>query len=221
MINDKKEKIIVGLHWGGAGNDGVGHNIKAVFSQLNLDTIPMGLKNAIFKIATTTTFHARQELRLPGNIRFPNQSETEDYFISLQQDLQQKLAVEPQTPCLLNFLNAHNDWVTSTLLDRDGWRSVLFALIPLLNGKLTTIEILTYTLNLQDIKNFHRVITVTKSLHPSSARYLNKIELLIDHCEGKSLASLLTESFESNETVSEVQNIRHESDIKTSLSMSE
>ncbi|WP_049567732.1 hypothetical protein [Nonomuraea sp. SBT364] len=31
---------VVGLHWGGAGNDGVGHHIRAVFEDLGLDTLP-------------------------------------------------------------------------------------------------------------------------------------------------------------------------------------
>ncbi|WAZ19016.1 hypothetical protein STRCI_000035 [Streptomyces cinnabarinus] len=37
--NDGDWRRVVGLHWGGAGNDGVGHHIRAVFDDLGLTTL--------------------------------------------------------------------------------------------------------------------------------------------------------------------------------------
>jgi hypothetical protein len=39
---------VVGIHWGGAGNDGVGHPIRAVFDNLDLTTICSGFFSQLF-----------------------------------------------------------------------------------------------------------------------------------------------------------------------------
>ncbi|WP_103516888.1 hypothetical protein [Streptomyces sp. SM10] len=37
-----EKRQVVGLHWGGSGQDGVGHHIRAVFDDLKLTTLPSG-----------------------------------------------------------------------------------------------------------------------------------------------------------------------------------
>ncbi|MEW1693096.1 hypothetical protein ACIQOF_33580 [Streptomyces sp. NPDC091265] len=37
-----EKRQVVGLHWGGSGQDGVGHHIRAVFADLKLSTLPSG-----------------------------------------------------------------------------------------------------------------------------------------------------------------------------------
>ncbi|WP_327328841.1 MULTISPECIES: hypothetical protein [unclassified Streptomyces] len=38
-----EKRQVVGLHWGGSGQDGVGHHIRAVFDDLKLSTLPRGI----------------------------------------------------------------------------------------------------------------------------------------------------------------------------------
>lgn len=40
LANERDVHRVVGLHWGGAANDGVGHPIRAVFADLGLTTLP-------------------------------------------------------------------------------------------------------------------------------------------------------------------------------------
>ena len=91
----------------------------------------------------------------------------------------------------LKILRERRADVVNMLLDGDGWRATVFALAPLLAGKVTTDEVLEHRFSKYDVQKFERLLQVAGRVRPSVASLLKMGEKLLAKAEGKTLQSII------------------------------
>lgn len=168
-------KRVVGIHWGGSDNDGIGHPIRAVFNDLNLTTLCDGIITSIIE----ALFEAEAEPRV-ANL---HEGIARDFEAGIR-----KTKVGDKALALLQENRAD---AVSFLSVGDGRRVVVAALAPILQGKLTTDEILGHKLTGQDIRNWRRVLELAERLRPKAKGLLAFAAKLLQRAEGKPLRSLI------------------------------
>lgn len=191
VIKDRgTAKTIVGLHWGGDGDDGIGHHISSVFTSLGLSTLPSGVGQFAMETALSASSHSNSNI--PSSLRFPHASESLGFHHGFGQELSRRLSDEQGEQTLFAYLQKETAVVARTLLNSDGWRAAIYALMPILNGHITTDEVLAHVMTDQDVKNIKRLLIVAKRLSPQSESLISQIEQWIECCTGKSFEDVLT-----------------------------
>ena len=196
--DDQDWKRIVGIHWGGSGNDGVGHPIQAVFNDLNLTTVCIGIVSALIEAILESLFpdpeHAvvtriqRME-RLPGPIMRKRKGGS--FYVGFAQDFEKRIQESRLGSEALTLFRNNRHNIVKFLMDGDGWRSTVAALAPILDGKVTTDDVLEHRITSSDLENAHRVMKVAARVMPELKTIIKFGETLIAEAEGIRLRNLI------------------------------
>jgi hypothetical protein len=160
-------KRIVGIHWGGSGNDGIGHPIAAVFTDLTLTTVCGGLIEALIESIFSSESEIREsETSSPASGQFSGMGPVyrrrrgRRFHVGIARDFEKRIKDSATGSMLLKALRDRRADVVNVLLDGDGWRAAVFALAPILAGKVTTDQVLEHHFSKQDMQNFERLLQV-------------------------------------------------------------
>jgi hypothetical protein len=183
-------KRIIGIHWGGSGNDGVGHPIRAVFNDLNLTTVCAGLiETLVESVFTRAEDSSWSHYPAPAYRRRKGPR----FHVGIARDFENRIKDTPAGAMLLKVLRAHRADVVKVLMDGDGWRAAVAALKPVLAGKVTTDEILEHKFTAADIRNFDRVLSVASRIGPRTDPLVTIAEELLADAKDKRLKTILFE----------------------------
>ena len=135
-------KRIVGIHWGGSGNDGVGHPIRAIFDDMNLTSVCGGIIEAlieqIFSAETEETESSAVAALNPFQ-RYPappiRRRKGSRFHVGIARDFEKRISDSNVGAMVLKTIRAQRAHVINFLMDGDGWRSTVAALSPILAGK--------------------------------------------------------------------------------------
>jgi hypothetical protein len=189
---------VVGIHWGGSDNDGIGHPIAAVFDDLRLTTVCGGLIEALIESVFSTEAETREsEKGSPTSGRFAcmgpvyRRRKGTRFHVGIARDFEKRVKDSATGSIVLKMLRAYRTDVVNVLLDGDGWRAAVFALAPLLSGKVTTDEVLDHRFSKQDVRNFERLLQVAGRVRPRVAPLLKIGAKLLAKAEGKRLQTVV------------------------------
>ena len=192
-------KRIVGLHWGGSGNDGVGHPIRAVFHDLNLTTVCTGIIEALIEaIFSSEAPQGSQELESetfsPRHYPPPfyRRSANARFHAGIARDFENRIQGTRVGAKVSGTLRKCRVDVARILLNGDGWRVTVAALAPILAGKVTTDAVLQHRMTGADVKNFRNALQVARRLAPSREELWELGEKLLAKAEGQTLEQIIT-----------------------------
>jgi len=171
-------KRIVGIHWGGSGNDAVGHPIRAVFDDLNLTTLCDGIITNLIEALFGPESEAEEAL--PRNTHK-----------GIARDFEAVILKTKVGSKALELLRRHRVDAVGLLAKGDGRRAAIAALAPILKGKFTVAEILDHQITTRDLANFKRVLAVSEESLPKAKPLTTLAGLLLKRAEGKTLRSVL------------------------------
>jgi hypothetical protein len=174
----RRWKRVVGIHWGGSGNDGVGHPIRAVFNDLNLTTLCDGIITSIIE----SIFEAEAEPALALAPRL---------HAGIARDFEAAIRESKVGGKALALLREHRVGAVTFLSSGDGRRVTLAALAPILRGKLTVDEILAHKLTAADVRNWQRVLEVAGRVRPKARGLLEFGVRLLERVQGRTLRSVI------------------------------
>lgn len=203
---DQDWKRVVGIHWGGSVNDGVGHPIRAVFRDLNLTTVCEGVVNALIE----AIFGAGEEVEEEGEERDTPAARRAGapasrcrpgpvvrggkrgrFHHGIARDFEARLDQSRTGTKALDVLRDRRVDVVQVLSDGDGHRATVAALAPLLCGKVTTDQVLEHRLTASDVDRFREVMRVAARLRPEIEPLLELGKELLAEAEGETLSSLI------------------------------
>jgi hypothetical protein len=170
-------KRVVGIHWGGSGDDGIGHPIRSVFDDLNLATICEGI---ITNLIEALSGGDERESERPGQAHK-----------GLARDFEAAIAQTKVGAKALDLLRRHRVDTVALVTRGDGRRAAVAALTPILKDRFTVAEILDYQLTSRDIANFQRILDVLDSARPKAKPLTAFAALLLKRAEGKTLRSVV------------------------------
>jgi hypothetical protein len=195
--NGASWKRVVGIHWGGSGNDGIGHPIGPVFTDLNLTTVCAGLIEALIDAILGREAETEGEAEFAAGGRFvPRRAPPRPrpgirpLPESLARTFERRVAVTPLGSRLVEALSEHRADAVMLLLDGDGWRATSAALTSVLRGRVTTDEIFQHELSELDSANLLRVMTVARRVAPSVAEAFSFAEAILREGRGTSLGKI-------------------------------
>ena len=112
-------------HWGGSGDDGVGHPIRSVFDDLNLTTLCDGIITNLIE----TLFGPERESERPRQAHK-----------GLARDFEATIAKTKVGSKALDLLRRHRVDAVALVARGDGRRAAIAALAPILKDKSTVAE---------------------------------------------------------------------------------
>lgn len=199
---DQDWKRVVGIHWGGSGNDGVGHPIRAVFNDLNLTTLCAGIISALIEAIFGTEEEVEEEEEEPVLASATSQmrcrpgpivrnGKRAGFYHGIARDFEKRIQDSKLGSQVLKVLRSSRADVVEVLRDGDGRRAIVAALAPILCGNVTTDDILEHTFTASDIERFKKAIQVASRVKPKIKQLLILGEDLLDKAEGKTLHSII------------------------------
>ena len=173
---------MVGLLWGGDPSDynAYGHTIDDVFTDLSLSTICAGIASNLTTYGEASIRRkARKKSRLPG-IRG-----------GFARTMERRLLKLGKGKTLVDLLHRERTDIIRLFAQGDGQRAIEKALVPILRGKRTTLDVLKHRLTKKDVKNIMRVVEVAEADYPGMKRSLKFIKPLLKRAEKRTIKSLL------------------------------
>lgn len=197
-------KRVVGIHWGGSGDDGVGHPMRAAAADLDVTTLCSGLVRTLIEALfgreseresekeAPSSRGLRRGLRhypaFPGTVK-PGVREPR-FFRGIARDVEARLREGRAGAAFLKAFHAHRVDVVRVLTNRDGWRAASAALGPILKGKVTTDDVLKHTFSGGDVERLRRVMEVAERVRPEIGPLLEQAEGLLSKADGQTLAAV-------------------------------
>jgi hypothetical protein len=204
---------VVGIHWGGSGNDGVGHHIQAVIDDLDLTTVCAGvfqsLINSMFEregdrepmreadtVVGLTPWIA-DRVRPPSPrfpferwpIRRPPRLPKRGTFARAAEA---RLRETRRGADLVDFVHKHRVDAVRLALNTDGRRALHAALGPIAKRVVTTDDLLAYEFGDDDIANLERLLVVAERIGgDGTAELIEYAKGLVDGAVGKALGDIL------------------------------
>ncbi len=197
---------VVGIHWGGSGNDGVGHPIQAVANDLDLTTVCDGVVSqvidSIFGRDEESEPPARpsahdldlqivEALRplpwpAPGRRRRPRRRRR------FARETEARLRRTARGSEVVDLVHRHRVSVVRALLSAEGRRAARAALGPVATRTVTTDDVLAYTLTEKDVANAKRLLAVTARLGGDGAKELvEAVSELLGRGAGRTVKEIL------------------------------
>lgn len=189
-------KRIVGIHWGGSGDDGIGHPIRAIFDDMNLTSVCGGVIEALIeRIFSSGSEESESGSGAKAFARMPvppmRRRRGSRFHVGIARDFEKRISGTDVGSTVLKTVRAHRADVINFLMDGDGWRSTVVALAPILAGKVTTDEVLEHRFTESDVENFRRVLTVATRVRPEIKPLAGIAERLLENAEGQSLHAII------------------------------
>lgn len=183
--DERPWRRIVGIHWGGSGNDGVGHPIQAVVNDLDLTTVCDGVFSSLIDAlfgrdddlegTAREGYHAAwladrwhpepwgpwdRPRRLDWRRRLPTRRKRR----SFAREMESRFRETERGSELVDLLHRHRVGVVRVLLNADGRRALRTAAASLSRRAVTTDDVLAYQLTDEDAENLERLLAVTERL---------------------------------------------------------
>ena len=175
---DRSWKRIIGIHWGGSGNDGVGHPIIGVMRDLRLVTICTGIINAILE---SIVFGRGREAEDELERAISEQPWTRRDWrrAGLARDLEKRFLGTPTGSTIHSLLHEYRVSVIRVLLTGDGRRAALAFLGPIVGKAVTTDDVLDHRVGGEDLDNAARLLKVARRVAPEADRAISYAEDLL------------------------------------------
>ncbi|MDJ0805777.1 MAG: hypothetical protein QNJ78_03000 [Gammaproteobacteria bacterium] len=173
---------VVGLLWGGDPSDynAYAHTIDDVFTDLNLSTVCAGvLSNLTTYGESSIRRKSRKKSLLPG-IRG-----------GFARNMEKRLLKMENGRTLVDLLHRERTDIVRLITQGDGQLAVEKALVPILKGKRTTLDVLEHRLTKKDIKNIAKVLEVAEVDHPGMKKSLRFVKPLLKRATNRTIKSLL------------------------------
>ncbi|MDQ3981613.1 MAG: S1 family peptidase [Actinomycetota bacterium] len=191
--NGDSWKRIVGIHWGGSGDDGIGHPIGPVMTDLNVTTVCSGLVQAFIEaLFGEEEAEEAEPARVPAlaGFRLPKLK-----HLPLKRPIGRSVeasVVSTELGARLNeMLHQHRVEAVELLLDAEGRRAAISLLAPLARESATVDELLEHVVDARDRKNAARFLSVARKLSPKLAESLSFGEDILGSAEGRKVADVL------------------------------
>lgn len=197
---------VVGIHWGGAGNDGVGHPIRAVFDDLDLTTICSGVVARVLDLVfggraaeeedESVRLLPARRMPLPGQRRrhIPVRGRPVRRAPSFARAVEARLAELEHGSHLVSLIQRHRALVVRVLGTSDGRRAVSALLEPLARS-VTTDDVLSHRVSPEDLENVERLAAAVERIGGEQADELIEFaRRAADGAEGRTLHDVLTSS---------------------------
>ncbi|MCE0488210.1 S1 family peptidase [Ornithinimicrobium sediminis] len=199
---------VVGLHWGGAGDDGVGHPIREVFDDMDLTTVCSGTLqqfiDALFRrdsdreveapsmlSATTSRRLDLDASRITAGPRLPVRWYRPRRVRSFARAVEARMSELKRGKQLVDLLQRHRVLAVKVLRDTDGRRATAALLEPL-RGSVTTDDVLAHKVTRDDLANVKRMAAVLDRVGGKDSAELAKFAMsLTRKAEGRTLAAIL------------------------------
>lgn len=196
-------KRIVGIHWGGSGNDGIGHPIRAVFNDLNLTTVCGGIIEALIEaIFSSESEEVESEARAHSPRHYPaplyRRRKGSRFHVGIARDFENRIKNSNVGAMVLKAIRPQRADVVNFLMDGDGWRATVSALSPVLAGKVTTDEVLEHLITARDIDNFNHVLQVACRIRPKITPLIKIAEKLLANAQNKTLSTVIFGDAQAN-----------------------
>lgn len=204
---------VVGIHWGGSGDDGVGHPIRAVFQDIDATTICAGvvgqLLDALFSRSAGDESEEERELEYVGSRTISWKS---DWHREVKDTIVRRIprprlrvksfgrAVEARFSTLgvgrdvVDAIQRNRVVVVSILRHAEGRRAAIALLKPLV-GAVTTDDVLRHEMTKHDLENVERLSAVMERVDEDAASDLLKLVRSLVHrarrSKGMTIGALL------------------------------
>jgi hypothetical protein len=185
--NGNNWKRIVGIHWGGDGDDGIGHPIGEIFEDLNLSGVCTGIIQALIESILSSEKEESEAITAKQRFR----PKTRKFYHGFARDFEKRILSYPIGKMVSDVMHKNRVEIVSLILDHDGWRAMVAALSPLLKGCVTTDDVLEHKITKMDLNNFSRLVKVAKRVRPNMKDALAILEKNMDQAIGKTLGSIL------------------------------
>jgi hypothetical protein len=200
---------VVGIHWGGSGDDGVGHPIRAVCEDLDLTTVCAGLfaqlLEAMFgreeELGSRESQLTRGQQVTPHPIGRPQVVAEPRWWRRGQRkrtfarELEARLAELEVGAEFVKLLHRHRVSAVKVLLNPDGRRAVAAGLAPLAQEIVTTDELLDHKVTTADVANVGRLMRVAQRVAGKDmATAIEFVGGLFADAEGRTVRDLLSSS---------------------------
>lgn len=190
-------KRIVGIHWGGSGNDGVGHPIRAVFEDANLTTVCSGIIQALVE-AFFGAAGAEAEVEIevePERMRAPQRRgpwpRRTSLKLGLARDVEARFRETAVGSRIADLLHANRVSIVKTLLTGDGWRATRALLAPIMATAVTTDDVLDHVLSENDRANAQRLVKVLRRVAPELDEAVEFGDRLLTGSVGRRIGDVL------------------------------
>ncbi|MDX2468046.1 MAG: hypothetical protein QNL12_12080 [Acidimicrobiia bacterium] len=204
---------VVGIHWGGSTNDGVGHPMPAVVEDLDLTTVCDGalrsLIDAIFGRAGDdgAEMEAERSAMLAGWSppdrwrpptprylfdRWPLRRQRRKGRRSFARAAETRLRETRHGADLVDLIHQHRVAAVRLALNTDGRRALHAALGPIAKRVVTTDDLLAYRLDDEDIANVERLLVVAERMGGDAmAEAIEHVRQLVGRGSGRALKDML------------------------------
>ncbi len=179
-------KRVVGIHWGGSGDDGVGHPIRAVFQDLQVTTVCAGLFEALLE----AVFGGRSEERdeREGTDLEPRRDTRRS---GLARDLEERFMATPLGASVAALISEQRAALVRVLMTGDGRRAAVALLRPFVEQAVTTDDVLERPLDDEDLDNVRRLLKVVRRTAPELEPVVAFGEVVLEGARGVTVGQLL------------------------------
>jgi hypothetical protein len=185
-------KRVIGIHWGGSGDDGVGHPIRAVFSDVDVTTLCTGLVSSLLEGASEREVESKWER--PGTRTGPRHRPwppRSAQKIGLARDLERRFSATETGRRLAELLHDHRVGVVSVLLHGDGRRASRAFLNPIIGDAVTTDDVLGHVVDDADLVNAERLVKAAMRLAPDIEELIGLGVELMANAKGLRIGEVL------------------------------
>ena len=181
-------KRVIGIHWGGSGNDGVGHPIRAVLEDVNATTICAGLFKALIESIFQRQEAEAESAEASARLARPRRDVVR---VGLARDLERRLRSTKAGAEVVDLVHDQRASIVRVLMDGDGRRAALAMLEPVLSQAVTTDDVLDHRVDDADLKNAGRLLTVARRIQPEAADLVAFAEPLLGAALGRTIGELI------------------------------
>lgn len=179
-------KRVIGIHWGGSGDDGVGHPMQAITSDVGVTTLCDGILTHALEGGPGNPGTRRRRDRL-----WPPHSLSK---AGLARDLERRFTQTETGRRISQLLSTHRMSVVRVLLDGDGRRATLALTARLMGGAITTDDVLRHRLVEEDVAAAERLVRVVERVSPEAKELTAFASYLLGRARGATVEELLTGS---------------------------
>jgi hypothetical protein len=174
-------KRVIGLLWGGDPSDynAYAHPINDVFGDLNLATVCASL--------TQASEFGEPEIRGLSQFESPGSGMRRSFARLIERRLLKYSAGKE----LVDLVHQERTEVVRFFADAEGQRALARALVPMLKGKHTTLDVLNHAVTQEDVENVNRVLELAKADYPNMKKSVKLVSRLLRDATGRAIKDLL------------------------------
>ncbi len=195
---------VVGIHWGGAANDGVGHPFQAVVDDLDLTTVCVGVLRSLIDALfgddgdeSAGEGSQSKAFRSPAWLQIVEKGSRWPYRRrrrrrDFARAAEARLRETERGAQLVDLVHRHRVEVVQVALSADGRRALRATLGSMARRVVTTDDLLAYRFEEQDVANVRRLIAVADRIGGEAMGEATEYAVeLVEGAAGRTLGELL------------------------------